>query len=62
MFSGAGQLPTNLADVQERAKDIQYASKTRFNTSRVKELEELRGSLRRVLEKLPKALQADPDV
>lgn len=62
VFSGAGQLPTNLADVQERAKDIQYASKTRFNTSRVKELEELRGSLRRVLEKLPKALQADPDV
>jgi NTE family protein len=62
VFSGAGELPKNLAEVQERAKDIQYASKTRFNTNRVKELEALRGSLRRVLEKLPEALRDDPDV
>ena len=62
VFSGAGELPKNLAEVQERAKDIQYASKTRFNTNRVKELEALRGSLRRVLEKLPEALREDPDV
>jgi NTE family protein len=62
VFSGAGLLPRNLAEVQERAKDIQYASKTRFNTSRVKEMELLRGSLRRVLDKLPEALRGDPDV
>jgi NTE family protein len=48
--------------VQERAKDIQYASKTRFNTNRMKELEALRGSLRRVLQKLPETLRDDPDV
>ena len=51
----AATLPKNLAEVQERAKDIQYASKTRFNTNRVKELEALRASLRRVLEKLPRS-------
>ena len=62
VFSGAGDLPKNLAEVQERAKDIQYASKTRFNTNRMKELEALRGSLRRVLEKLPEKLRDDPDV
>lgn len=62
VFSDAGEAPKNLVEVQERAKDIQYASKTRFNTNRVKEMESLRGSLRRVLGKLPAALRADPDV
>jgi NTE family protein len=62
VFSGAGEAPKNLAEVQERAKDIQYASKTRFNSNRVKELEGLRASLRRVLDKLPEKLRDDPDV
>jgi NTE family protein len=62
VFSGAGDLPQNLNQVQERVKDIQYASKTRFNTTRIKEIEELRSSLRRLLDKLPKALLVDPDV
>jgi NTE family protein len=62
VFSARGEAPKNLAEVQERAKDIQYASKTRFNTNRVKEIEALRGALRRVLDKLPKALRDDPDV
>src|SRR6185436_980772 len=61
-FSARGEVPKNLAEVQERAKDIQYASKTRFNTNRVKELEALRGALRRVLDRLPAALRDDPDV
>jgi NTE family protein len=62
VFSAAAEPPQNLAQVQERAKDIQYSSKTRFNTTRLKELEDLRASLRRVLGKLPKALLSDPDV
>jgi NTE family protein len=62
VFSGAGEVPLNLQQVAERAKDIQYASKTRFNSTRIKEIEELRSSLRRVLDKLPPALQSDPDV
>jgi NTE family protein len=46
----------------ERAKDIQYSSKTRFNTNRAKELEELRVVLGRVIAKLPPALRNDVDV
>jgi NTE family protein len=62
VFSGAGELPQNLRQVAERAKDIQYASKTRFNSTRIQELEELRASLRRVLDKLPPEIRSDPDV
>jgi NTE family protein len=62
VFSARGEAPKNLAEVQERAKDIQYASKTRFNTNRVKEVEALRIALGRLLEKLPAALRDDPDV
>jgi NTE family protein len=62
VFSARGEAPKNLAEVQERAKDIQYASKTRFNTNRVKEIEALRSALGRVLEKLPENLRDDPDV
>jgi NTE family protein len=62
VFSGAGALPQNLQQVQERVKDIQYASKRRLNTDRVQELERMRAALRRVLDKLPKSLQDDPDV
>ena len=62
VFSGAGEAPKNLAEVQERAKDIQYASKTRFNTTRVKEIEALRIALRRLLAKLPASLEEDADV
>ncbi|MFO1313588.1 MAG: patatin-like phospholipase family protein [Burkholderiales bacterium] len=62
VFSGAGELPQNLQQVQERAKDIQYASKRRLNVDRIQDLERLRATLHRVLDKLPKSLQADPDV
>jgi len=62
VFSGAGEAPLNLRQVAERSKDIQYASKTRFNSTRIKEIEDLRASLRHVLDKLPAALKSDPDV
>jgi NTE family protein len=62
VFSGAGALPQNLQQVQERVKDIQYASKRRLNAERIQELEQMRAALRRLLDKLPKSLLADPDV
>jgi NTE family protein len=62
VFSGAGDLPQNLNQVQERMKDLQYASKTRFNAARVRQQEELRASLRRVLAMLPDDALVDPDV
>ena len=60
LFSARGDLPQNLDQVMERAKDIQYSSKTRFNTNRMKDLEEMRDALGRVLAKLPPALARMP--
>ena len=51
----------NLNQVLERAKDIQYSSKTRFNTKRVKELRELHDVLGRLLARLPPAFRNDRD-
>jgi NTE family protein len=61
LFSARGELPKNLDEVLERSKDIQYSSKTRFNTSRAEELEDLRAALGRLLRKLPARLRDDPD-
>ena len=62
LFSARGTMPRNLEEVLERAKDIQYSSKTRFNTSRAKEEEALRQALRHVIAKLPARLRNDVDV
>lgn len=62
LFSGEGAAPRNLDQVIERHKDIQYASKQRVNIERVQEFEETRAALARLIEKLPEALQSDPDV
>ena len=62
LFDAVGEKPHNLEQAQERVKDIQYASKQRMNIQRIQELEETRAALARVLEKLPKELQSDPDV
>ena len=61
LFSARGELPENLDQVLERAKDIQYSSKTRFNTRRGKELEDMRHALDRLLKKIPPELHADAD-
>jgi NTE family protein len=60
-FNAEGELPRNLGLVTERAKDIQYASRTRFNIDRLEELSELGVAVRRLLDKLPPELKSDPD-
>jgi NTE family protein len=47
--------------VSERAKDIQYASRTRFNIEQIQELGELRAACRRLVGRLPRELKSDPD-
>jgi NTE family protein len=39
-----------------------YSSKTRFDTTHVRKIQRQRGALRRLLQKLPAHLKADPDV
>jgi NTE family protein len=60
-FNAEGELPRNLGLVTERAKDIQYASRTRFNIDRLQEISEVGAAVRRLLDKLPAELQSDPD-
>ena len=61
LFSARGELPANLDQVLEREKDIRYSSKTRFNTKRVQEVENLRLALGRLMQKVPADLHEDPD-
>ena len=62
LFSAAGALPRDLDQVQERTKDIQYSSKTRFNSTQLRQRDALKASFRRLLEKLPPQLRDDADV
>jgi NTE family protein len=62
LFNAHGPLPRTLDEAMERVKDIQFSSKQRFNTQKVRELQEMRAALGRLLGKLPPDLQGDPDV
>ena len=62
LFSARGALPRDLTQVMERHKDIQYSSKTRLNTTQVRELHRMRHALDRLWDRLPEALRADPDL
>jgi NTE family protein len=62
VFSGLGELPRSLEQVQERVKDIQFQSKTRFSTTQIRDLEAMRRTLADVLAKLPDNLRGDPQV
>ena len=61
VFNSQGELPRNLSQVSERAKDIQYASRTWLNVEQIKEIGELRAAYGRLMGKLPKELKSDPD-
>jgi NTE family protein len=60
-FNARGEAPRTLGQVMERAKDIQYASKSRFNVEQLQKLGELKAASRRLLDKLPPELKSDPD-
>jgi len=62
LFNARGPLPRTLDQAMERVKDIQFASKMRFNLQRARELFAMREALGRLLAKLPPDLKADPDV
>jgi NTE family protein len=61
LFNAHGPLPRTLDEAMERVKDIQFSSKQRLNTQRVRELLEMRAALARLLAKLPPDLAADAE-
>ena len=62
VFSGWGELPKSLEQVQERVKDIQFQSKMRSARAQIQDIEALRSALADVLAKLPEDLRGDPQV
>lgn len=62
LWPARGALPTNLEEVAERQKDIQYSSRTRTVTNIHQRLMKLRRGLQRVLEHLPEDERNSPDL
>lgn len=53
LWSARGERPKTLMDVLERAKDIQYSSRTRHGTDTMARTQELRVALTKLIEHLP---------
>jgi NTE family protein len=53
LWSARGTVPGSMGDVAERAKDIQYSSRTRFVTDVLQREQRYRNVLREVLGKVP---------
>lgn len=62
LFSARGALPTTLAEVAAREKDIRFSSRTRLNTNNEIDRRMVAQAARRLIAKLPSALRTDPDV
>ncbi|TNF18278.1 MAG: patatin-like phospholipase family protein [Rhodobacteraceae bacterium] len=62
LFSARGEVPGDIADVQQREKDIRYSSRTRLTTDRYRHLHQLRAAAERLAAKLPAEMRADPDL
>jgi len=62
LFSGLGNVPQTLNEVQERVKDIQFQSKTRISLDEMRAIEAMRSTLASVIERLPAKLRSDPQV
>ena len=62
LFAARGALPTTLAEVTEREKDIRFSSRTRLNTTNELDRQVIAQAAQRLMAKLPPALRDDPDV
>lgn len=61
LWSAHGKIPTNLLEVSERQKDIQYSSRTRIITDAVRAIHLMRRRLMDTLDRIPASVRkADP--
>ena len=61
LFAALGALPTTLAEVTEREKDIRFSSRTRLGTTNELDRQVMAQAAQRLMAKLPPALRNDPD-
>ncbi len=62
LFPAAGALPTTLAEVTEREKDIRFSSRTRLNTTNEMDRQMIAQAAQNLLARLPGNLRDDPDL
>jgi NTE family protein len=62
LFQAYGIIPTTLAEVTEREKDIRYASRTRVTTEEYAEKHQMRHAINALIDLLPPDLRAAPQV
>jgi NTE family protein len=62
LFAAATERPRTIMDVMAREKEIRFSSRTRQISAQVMKLRQEREAIRKVLAKLPPALQDDADV
>jgi NTE family protein len=62
LWNARGNLPTSMAEVTTRQKEIQYSSRTRSYSDRFKHMQIIRGALASLLEKLPEEMKDLPEV
>ena len=62
LFAATGALPTTLAEVTEREKDIRFSSRTRLNTTNELDRQMIALAAQRLIAKLPSNLRNDPDL
>ncbi|TAK73491.1 MAG: patatin-like phospholipase family protein [Aquabacterium sp.] len=61
LWSARGPAPTNIWDVQERLKDIQYSSRTRAITDKLAREQKLRHLLRELLKSVPEKAKKEDE-
>lgn len=62
LWNARGDLPTSMAEVTTRQKEIQYSSRTRAFSDQFQHRQIIRGALASLLEKLPETLKDLPEV
>ena len=62
LFSARGDMPRTLLEAAEREKDIRFSSRTRLNTDVQARLQNAKGALQRVLDRLPPDLDLPDDL
>jgi NTE family protein len=61
LWNARGELPSTLAEVATRQKEIQYSSRTRAGTDSFERIQQLRRALADLFAKLPEALRNGPE-
>jgi NTE family protein len=62
LWSALGRFPRNMVEVTTRLKEIQYSSRTRAVTNRLKHTQRLRKAIATLFKKLPENLKNSPEV